>query len=402
MNRFNSYMLLASLLFFIAPAFAQPVIDNEELKAEIKTISQKAAEIGMQVADAMKQIDIDALTRDAREMAVLSSQEIQKITDQIEKIDLSGLQEQSQMVLPGFTFQEEKLIEKRYPVTSKHQLHIDNRYGKVTVNNWNRNEISVKIRIRTAESSERRAQEALDRVAVDESTSGSRIALKTNIQSLGDANWWTMFTGGKNDRALQIDYEIHMPSKNEIAITNRYGAVELDDREGETAVSVSYGSLKAGRLNARNNSLSISYSQATIAYINTGDVSVSYGGFSLGEADKLTLALSYTSGSEVGIVNREADVSLRYSGGFELGLGQAIQKADISASYSAITINPLSGAAFNFNVSLSYGGFDYDQQRTHIASQSGGNTSKSYTGYWNKTSNNVVNISSRYGKVRID
>lgn len=401
MNRFNPYLLLTSLLFLTSSVLAQPIIENDELKTEIKIMGRKVEQIGAHVADAMKQIDIENLTKDVQEIAALSKQETQKLADQIAKMNLSDLKEQGQMTLPSLTFQKEKLIEKSYPVTAKHLLDIDNRYGKVTVRNWNRNEISIKVRIRTAESSERRAQGALDRVQIDESKSGSRIVLKTNIQS-GDSNWWAMLTGGKNDRALQIDYEVYMPSKNQIAITNRYGAVELSDREGETAISVSYGSLKAGRLNALNNTLSIAYSKANITYINTGDVTVRYGEFNLAEADRLTLALSYTSGSEIGVVNREADVSLQYSGGFELGLGQAIQKVNIAAAYSSTTINPRSGAAFNFNVSLSYGGFDYDHQHTHINSQSGGNTAKNYTGYWNKTSNNSVNISSRYGKVSIN
>src|SRR5690606_36268386 len=128
-----------------------------------------------------------------------------------------------------------------------------------------------------------------------------------------------------------------------------YGAVELDDRDGQAHISVSYGSLAAGRLNARGNTLSIAYSRGDVAYVNEGEVSVRYGGFTLGEAERLTLALSYTSGSEIGLVNREADVSLKYSGGFEMGLGKNIQKANVAAAYSSVDINPAPGAAFNFN-----------------------------------------------------
>lgn len=428
MNKFNPYLLLMLLLLPATALVAQPGIDDDELDAAIKSLSEKASQIGLEVAKAMQQVDFESLVENTQQLALLSEEQGRKIAAQVEKIDFSAIAEQSQSVakdaaevaekaakidwqpfqgqmgdFSNFAYQKEKRIEKSYPINAGHSLHIDNRYGKVAVHNWNRNEVKVTIRVRTAENSERKAQEALDRVHIDESKTGNRITLTTEIRSAESNNWWTMFTdGGDQNRALSIDYEIYMPKKNELAITNRYGPIDLDDRDGKTHISVSYGSLTAGRLNARDNSLSIAYSKGNIAYLNEGDVSVRYGGFQLGEAEKLTLALSYTSGSEIGLVNREANVSLKYSGGFELGLGSAIQRANIAASYSGIKINPAPSATFNFNVAVNYGGFDYNDQYTHINSQSGGNTSKSYTGYWNKASNNTVSVSAKYGRVSID
>ena len=193
-----------------------------------------------------------------------------------------------------------------------------------------------------------------------------------------------------------------MPAGNNLAVTNQYGAVELADRNGKTDLSISYGSLKAGRLNALDNTVSLAYSNGELAYLNTGNVSVRYGGFSLTEAEQLVLTLSYTSGSKIGLVNREADINLKYSGGFELGLGKAIRKATVSAEYSGVKINASPNAAFNLNVAVSYGGFDYHGQYVHITSKSEGYTSQSYTGYWNKAGNNVVDISSRYGNVSLN
>lgn len=428
MNRFNPYLLLVLATLPTAALMAQPGVDYDELDITIKSMSEKASQIGVEVAKAMQQVDFEALAEDAQRLGALSEKQGREIAAQMEKIDFSAIAKQGQAVVeeaaevaekaakidwqqfqnqlgvsPYFAFQKEKRIEKSYTVNAGHSLHIDNRYGKVAVHNWNRNEVKVTIRVRTAESSERKAQEALDRVHIDESKAGNRISLTTAISSAASSNWWTMFTDGSDqNRALSIDYEIYMPQKNELAITNRYGSIELDDRDGRTQISVSYGSLMAGRLNARDNSLSIAYSKGNVAYLNEGNVSVRYGDFQLGEAEKLTLALSYTSGSEIGLVNREANVSLKYSGGFELGLGSAIQRADIAAAYSGIKINPAPNATFKFNVAVSYGGFDYNDQYTYINSQSGGNTSKSYTGYWNKASNNSVSVSAKYGRVSID
>jgi hypothetical protein len=302
-------------------------------------------------------------------------------------------------VAPAGVFQKEKIIERNYRISS-HRINVDNRYGNITVHNWNRNEAKVTISIRTAERSESRAQEALERVHIDESKSGNSISFKTNIAS-GNSGWWSSLTGSTDDRALQIDYEIYLPKSNELALANRYGTIKLDDRTGKVAVSVSYGKLEAGRLSGRSNSLAVAYSKASMAYLNEGDVSVRYGELTLSEAEKLNLALSYSSGSTIDKVNRAAKVSLRYSGGFRIGLASTIQQADIAASYSSLEIQPAAEAAFGFNVAVSYGGFDYDSRRTHISTSSGGNTSKTYTGYWNKETGSSVNISSRYGTVQL-
>lgn len=420
MNRSDRYVLLAVIMFAATVAAAQPTPRNESLDATLRELSMKANQIGTEVTAAMAALDVDAMVKDAQQMARISKAHTRILMTEIEKIDLRALTEQARSLaeeasridwqefqgqtgIPNFAFQKEKVIEKSYPITASHALQIDNRYGKVAVHSWNRNEIKVTIRVRTAERSERLAQEALDRVTIDETKTSSRISLKTVIQSAEESgSWWTMLTSGGHDRALNIDYEIYMPSKNELAVTNRYGAIELADRDGKTAISVSYGSLTAGRLNASSNSVSIAYSNGDIAYINVGDVSAKYGGFTLGEAERLTLALSYTSGSEIGMINREANINLKYSGGFELGLGKSIQKASVSAAYSSVRINPAPDTAFDFNVAVSYGSFDYNDKYAHINNQSGGNTSKNYTGYWNKSGNNVVSISSRYGGVAID
>lgn len=423
MNRFNPYLIVSSLLLTTA-AVAQPAreVRQKELKATVSSISQLATEIGTEVARAMKGIDFEAIGRDAEKLAALSEVQAQKIAYEIEGMDFTPIVRQSEAlaleiaqsisetdwqqaledanVTNHFSFQKEKVIEKTYPVNANQKVSIDNQYGKITVHNWNRNEVKVAVTVRTSESSERRAQEALDRVRINESKSTSSIAFKTEIAS-GDSNWWSSLTSGGGNRSLSIDYEVYMPKGNELSLVNRYGAIELGDRDGKVEISVSYGSLRAGRLSNRANSLSVAYSKANIEYLNEGDVSVRYGGFTLSEAEKLNLALSYTSDSEIGKVNREADISLRYSGGFQMGLGSAIKKANVAASYSSVDIRPVSDASFNFDVAVSYGGFDYDRNRINIDNKSENSTSKSYTGYWNKTGTNAVNVSSRYGTVSL-
>ena len=406
MNRFNSYIVLAMTPLLLATHLSAQSTrqrpDKQE-KVTIENIGHLATGLSIEVADAMNEIDFEALTFETEQLVALSvEQRLSPIINQTERLarEIGQLDWEQPDMNCMFGFQKEKIIEKIYPVSNRQTISIDNQYGKITINNWTRNEVKVTIKVRTAESSERQAQEALDRVRIDQSKSADNISFKTHIDS-GNSNWWSLLTSGANDRALQVDYDVYLPKGNDLALANRYGAIELADREGNVALSLGYGSLHAGRLNGRDNSLLITYSKADVEYINEGDIAVRYGGFTLSEAEKLTLSLSYTSGSEIGKVNREADISLRYSGGFKMGLGSDIQKANVSASYSNVSIEPAMDAAFNFNIAINYGGFDYDSNRINISSKSENNTSKSYSGFWNKDAGNSISVSSRYGAVSL-
>lgn len=409
MNRFNSYIALTMAPLLLATALsAQSTRQrlHKQEKATIQSIDQLATELSIDVATAVSQIDFETRTLDTEKLIALSVEQhlspvihrTGAIAQEFGQLNWEQPWESDMNRILGF--QKEKIIEKIYPVTNRQTISIDNQYGKITIHNWTRNEVKVTVKVRTAENSERQAQEALDRVRIDQSKSEDNISFKTHIDS-GNSNWWSLLTSGAADRALRIDYDVYLPKGNDLALANRYGAIELADREGNVALSVSYGSLRAGHLNGQDNSLLITYSKAELEYLNEGDIAVRYGGFTLSEAEKLTLSLSYTSGSEIGKVNREADISLRYSGGFKMGLGPDIQKANVAASYSNVSIEPVTDAAFNFNVAISYGGFDYDRSRINISSSSENNTSKSYSGYWNKATGNAVSVSSRYGAVSL-
>src|SRR5690606_37222255 len=372
--------LLLMLLALPTTLLGQSDSGREESDATSREVIEKARRVGMEVARSLQDVTIRVLTEDAQQLAVLSEKQARKMAMQIQEKHLPVIAEQAVLAaeefskidwqhlseqmgtLSRFAFQKEKRIEKRYSVDASVALRIDNRYGKVAVHNWDRKELKITIRVRTAEDAERKAQEALDRVRIEESKAAGRISLRTEINSVKSNNWWTLFSDGDQNRALSIDYEVYMPRKNELDLVNRYGPIELDDRDGRVQVSVSYGSLTTGRLNARGNSLSIAYSEGQVGYLNEGNVSVRYGGFRLGEAESLELALSYTSDSKIRQFNRKADISLKYSGGFEIGLASTIKQANIAANYSGVKLTPAPSASFNFNVAVNYGGFDYNDQ----------------------------------------
>lgn len=421
--KYNASLLIALILTGnIINVEAQ---DERQTTEQSETAAKRMAELSTSIAEsvtaALSEIDFSELARESEKLARLSASEAHKAARlaqrEIEAIDWSELQREvakaqaeiAEMNLAGLSeqwtsietapYQEEKIIEKVYKAGRKDRLRIDNRYGRIKVNNWNRDEFKVVVRIKVGESSTRRAQEALDRVSINDSKSGNEVHFKTAIAS-AESGWFSSLTGSRNQE-LSVNYEVYMPAGNELSLNNQYGPIETGDRDGKLNVVVRYGSLKTGKLNAPNNTISASYSKVDIASAQEAEIAVNYGGLTLGEIGKATISLSYSGNGQIRTVTESADISLRYSGGMSIGLGPDIKEANIAASYSHVVVSPAKDAIFDFNTAVSYGSFDYGPN-AKIQESAGGNTSKQYTGYWNTASaSNSVNISARYGSVTL-
>lgn len=393
----------------------------EQLESSARQMAELSTMIAENVTAALVEIDFNVLIRESEQLVRTSAVEARNAAQlaqrEIEAIDWDEVHHELAVAqaeianmapsgLPGqwtrvevAPYQEEKVIEKVYQAGSGDKLSIDNRYGRIKVNNWNRNEFKVVVRVKVGESSSRRAQEALDRVTISDSKSGSDVQFKTSIAS-AESGWFSSMTGSRNQE-LSVNYEVYMPAANELCLTNRYGPIEIGDRDGKLDVSVRYGSLKTGKLNAPDNTVSASYSKVDIASAKEATIDVKYGGLALGEIGKATISLSYSGNGKIRAVTESADVSLRYSSGLYIGLGPGIKEANIAASYSSVVVSPAKDAAFDFNADVSYGKFDYGPDAI-VRESAGGNTSKQYTGYWNRASaSNSVNISARYGSVTL-
>lgn len=298
------------------------------------------------------------------------------------------------------TYEEQKVIEKTFNVDPSHQLKVSNRYGKVNLQNWDNNQIKVKITIRTEESSRQRAKDALESVEIKQSADAQMINFETVINKRSES-WWNNITNVSNS-SLSIDYEVYLPRYTGIIIKNSYGEVVVPDRDGRVDLNVSYGQLKAGRLNSASNLLKVAYSGVKVQSINEGSVDIKYGSLQLGAAKELNLDLSYCSGSSVGEVAESAIVNLRYSSNFEIGLGRNIQKGNIKASYSSLTVVPNKEAKFDVNVAVIYAKFKYPEGRTKVVEHDKKNhISKSYVAAWNGGGTATVYITSSYGNVSL-
>lgn len=331
---------------------------------------------------------------------------------------------------PAEDAEKVKRLNRSFKVNSSDQLSIDNRYGKVHINTWDKNEMTVNVVVIARASSQERAQEILDMIDVEEDRSDNQISFRTRINSKSHNNWnnWGKKSG------YEINYTVSMPRRNPLQVKNMYGDVFLADFSGKADLNVRYGSLKTERLNGDSN-VQVAYGSGDMLGMKQGKLEVSYSKLSLESTQNLELKNSYSEvkigdARTLNVVSKYGSVKISSVGNIqgtagytEIGVGELVGKMDmqvqycnpftvrkispqftsvnLEGGYSTFDLSFGSNAGFVFDVDLQYSDLHVDKDLVQYKVVEKRNTSSYYQGKFGKSlSGGTVNIRNRYGSVK--
>jgi hypothetical protein len=303
--------------------------------------------------------------------------------------------------------EKSKSYSKSYTVDGNDVINIDNRFGKITVNTWAKNEVKVDVQIKVAANDDDKAQKLLDNVTIRDSKDGSGVYFKTNINTNNDDNSWSLFGGKHNNvRKMEVNYTVYMPVKNPMNISNKYGSTDLPDLEGKLNINNSYGSLVAKALSNPGNQITVKYGSATIGALNGSDLDVAYGSLNLGECNKLNADISYGS-AKIGRITTSGNINVKFSGALSIGdVDKNVKNLAVNASYSSVKLGLGGDQNADFDVTVRYGSFNYGGNDVSITSKTpsdserGFNPTKNYKGHLGKGgTDRTITINSSYGSV---
>lgn len=311
---------------------------------------------------------------------------------------------------------KKKEISRSYNVSLSDLLMTDNRYGNTTITHWNKNEVSIRVEIEAKAESDDAAQATLDRVQVEIKKSGNNVSAVT---SLKEQKW----NGNRNER-FTINYFISMPSKLAINLAQKYGNINLPEKnEGNSTIQVKYGNLNAGSF-TKSLDLEVKYGNVDINDITKAYLYLGYcGNASIGNASQLEVDNKYSNLSikkctQITLENKygnvkiesldKGDMGIKYSEATigsvkdELVVGELaystltikelssnFKKLDVDARYGNLNVNISSGASFKVSAeSMKYGnhnvsGFNVTNKSTedkvnHYYEINGGNKGRIY------------------------
>jgi hypothetical protein len=320
-----------------------------------------------------------------------------------------------------FTNIKQKIISKSYSVTTKDRLNISNKYGKVTINVWDKNEIKTDVTIIGTANSDEKAQELLETVTIIDSRSEGLVMFKTEIETHEDSWWnWSISNGSK--KGVEINYEVWMPKNNALILSNSYGKTVIGDFAAALSVTSNYGSLQAGNLAGKSKEIKLAYGKATVQGFGEGNIKSSYSSMevenagsvvlqnthssiSFGHIENLNAGLSYST-SKIGKLDNTAKVSVSYGGIDIRDIDKNATNIDIKASYSSTKLGVNAENSFDFDVATSYGGFSAPSNKTQYSQNSdnddrGSSSKKAYKGHIGKnTPPTKIYVSSSYGSIK--
>ena len=140
-----------------------------------------------------------------------------------------------------------KKITKTYPMTNAGELQLENKYGHVNLNGWDKDEVSLEVVITVNHRKKENADELLQRINPTFRDSDDFVAIGYEISEKSD-NWFTNFFEKANpfdyDRSnIQINYTINLPRKAELKVTNTFGDVILEGWAGKLKALVEHGDI---------------------------------------------------------------------------------------------------------------------------------------------------------------
>jgi hypothetical protein len=289
-----------------------------------------------------------------------------------------------------------KSYSKTYPAGDD-KLRIDNEYGDVIVNTWNKNEFKVDVQIKVSTNGGN-DQKLLDKISIEDKKSGNGVFFQTKAD-------WGHTSGSQN---ILINYTVYMPAKNALEISDDYGNIELPEMNGKVSINSSYGSLTAKSLNNSANSIELSYSNSNMGYVKAAKLSGEYGTVSIGTVGDLIAKLDYT-GINIGTLQGTGSVNADYGHSINVAnLGKDFKKLSITSEYTSVNIGTKDAEDASFDITIENGSFKHDAGNISITSTTppstdrGWSPTKNYKGHVGKgDGSKIIAVNAQYGSVRI-
>jgi len=199
----------------------------------------------------------------------------------------------------GLSAQEQvsKKIEKTFTMNDAGELHLENKYGNIDINGWDKNEVSVGISIKVNHRKKENAEDLLRRISPVIRDNDNYVAISYEIAEKSSGWFAKLFDEANpfdfNRSNIQIDYTVYMPSKAELDVTNTFGTVIIEGWTGKLKAKVQHGDLWISEtLNKAD--IDVEYGKLRAKSINYGNLNLRNGEIDMADSKSLRINSSGT------------------------------------------------------------------------------------------------------------
>lgn len=239
--------------------------------------------------------------------------------------------------------QFKRTISKQYNVNADAEIVLKNKYGKIHVNTWDKNEVTIDVVISIDARSKEAAESVFDKIEINTTGSSSRVTAETNFKS--------KVKDSSKNKDLQINYTVNIPRKASVDLRNRFGDIYLGDILGTSKIDLAYGSIRAGSLDNRSNDIELQFSDGQFKFIALGTIDIQYSEMDVDKAGSLTIDSQFSE-LDIGPAG-ELDIDSQYD---DIDLDGA-SKVKLDAQFSDVKIKQVANDLF---IKASYTDVDVD------------------------------------------
>ena len=239
----------------------------------------------------------------------------------------------------------ERTIQRQSSLESGSTLKVGTSSGSITINGADVSDCDVVAEVNVRAPSEQEAQEIAEQVTIILEKSDKTLTIKADKPRV------------RNNRSINISYEITVPKQTIVQCNSSYGAIKLSNINGNVNGKTSSGSITAEDIEG-STYLDTSYGSVTCRNISDGDVKIktSSGQIKLSTASFGSCDLNTSYGSITAGQLKGDSIKLHSGSGSINVTNASVQITDIYTSYGHITCREMT--ATNIEAKSSSGGID--------------------------------------------
>ncbi len=322
------------------------------------------------------------------------------------------------LLLPVWAFAHQgdsefkRTVTKEFTVNNKANFTVSNKYGKIIVHTWPKNQIKATVIITGFGKNTSEAQEIANGVDIQSNADAGNVTMQTNYNASSGSKWFSWGNRKDSKDYVNIDYELYVPNNLELlTLENNFGDVITDAlpfaakmrlnycfyaiREASKTLELDMNYCSKGKIDkAGNLIIKANYSDIRCDEATSMDVKSNYSDYTLGTLGSLVAKSNYSdykirqlgsietssNYSDFNVTNLSESTDLRLVyGDFkakEVAVGYKGGKADLTYSDLKLPIN--TKTALRILVNLNYGELEIDGLPVKNVMSLKKNTSLSY------------------------
>jgi hypothetical protein len=200
--------------------------------------------------------------------------------------------------------------QKTFPFSNDGALYLNNKYGNVFINGWDKDSIKIVVTIEVNGKNLDKAKAFLNRITPNIVNTKTQVIAKSEIgekQTSFFNKYINKIDPFKNERAnTDINYDVYLPKHADVEVLNKYGDIIISGWNGKLIADVEHGDLRITD-SITNSKLSLKYGKLRAYNLYDTDIHAKDANVSFDSAEVLKLT---SNGSEITIDNvKELDLN---------------------------------------------------------------------------------------------